>query len=133
MMVRKLLTFAALLAFAVPLVSAQTITPVKTSAPATSIAPMKIGGDMLPPRLIHSVEPKYPRPLFHKPKHGTTLIGLTVPVDGIPTDLHIVKSGGKSFDKAALKAVKQYRFSPATLHGQPVPVTINVEVQFEIF
>ena len=133
MFTRKLIAFVALLGFAVPLVSAQTSTPVKTAAQAASIAPMKVGGDVLPPKLVHSVEPKFPRPLFHKPKHGKTLIGLTVPVDGIPTDLHIVKSGGKSFDKAALKAVKQYRFSPATLHGQPVPVTIKVEVQFEIF
>jgi TonB family protein len=94
---------------------------------------MKVGGDVLPPKLISSVEPKYPRPLFHKRKPSTVLVNLTVPVDGIPTNVHIVKSGGSAFDKNALVAVQKYRFQPATLHGQPVPCTINVEVNFKIF
>lgn len=132
-MPRKLIALSVLLVVAAPLVSAQAISAAKTAAPATSIAPIKIGGDVLPPVLIHSVEPQYPRPLFHKPRPSITLVGLTVPVDGVPTDLHIVKSGGASFDKAALKAVKQYRFNPATLHGKPVPVAINVQNQFKVF
>jgi TonB family protein len=126
-MLRKLLTTVALLLFAAPIVLSQ------TPAPATTSAPMKVGGDVLPPKLISTVEPKYPSPLFHKPKPSLVLVGITVPADGIPTDLHIVKSGGNSFDKSALNAVKQYRFQPATLHGKPVPVAINSEVQFKIF
>ena len=100
------------------------------AAPSTA---MKVGGDVLPPKLISTVEPKYPRPLFHKRKPSLVLVGITVPADGIPTDLHIVKSGGTSFDKSALNAVKQYRFRPATLHGKAVPVAINIEVNFQIF
>jgi TonB family protein len=103
--------------------------------PAAPMPPalMKVGGDVLPPKLISTVEPKYPRPLFHKRKPSLVLVGLTVPVDGVPTDIHIVKSGGDAFDKSALTAVQQYRFQPASLHGKPVPVAINVEVNFRIF
>ena len=133
MIKRRLFTLAAPLVFAGSVVLAQPPAAPPPSASASSVAPMKIGGDVLPPKLIHSVEPHYPRPLFHKPKPSMTLVGLTVPIDGIPTDIHIVKSGGASFDKAALKAVRQYRFSPATLHGKPVPVAIKVEIQFKIF
>jgi len=105
----------------------------QTPAAATVSEPMKVGGDVLPPKLISTVEPKYPRPLFHKRKPSLVLVGLTIPVDGVPTDIHIVKSGGDTFDKSALTAVQQYRFQPASLHGKPVPVAINVEVHFEIF
>jgi protein TonB len=126
-MLRKLLPTVALLLFAAPIVPAQ------TPAPATTPTPMKVGGDVLPPKLISTVELKYPRPLFHKPKASLVLVGVTVPVDGIPTDLHIVKSGGAAFDKSALNAVKRYRFQPATLHDKPVPVTLNIEVNFQIF
>ena len=87
----------------------------------------------MPPVLIASVEPEFKRSLFHKRKPGTVLIGLTVPVDGVPTDVHIIKSGGTYFDKSALTAVNQYRFRPATKNGTPVPVKINVEVNFRIF
>jgi protein TonB len=38
-----------------------------------------------------------------------------------------------SLDQAALDAVKQYKFTPATLHGKPVAVYLNVEVNFQIF
>jgi TonB family protein len=132
-MTRKSLALAALLLFAFP---AFTQTP--TTLPATSSAdastPLKIGGDVLPPKLIFSVKPKtFPFKPFHK--HGTTivLVGLTVPTDGIPQDVHIVKSGGDSFDKSALTAVNQYRFQPATLRGKPVPTRVNIEVLFKVF
>jgi TonB family protein len=103
--------------------------------PATAILsePMKVGGDVLPPKLISSVQPKYPHPLFHKPKPSRVLVGLTVAADGVPRSIHIVKSGGDAFDKSAVTAVQQYRFQPATLHGNPVSVAINVDVNFQIF
>ena len=33
-------------------------------------------------------------------------------------------------DRAAYEAVRRWRFQPATKNGQPVPVMINVEVNF---
>lgn len=132
-MSRRLIALLALLVFAGPLVSAQAIAPAKTTAPAASIAPMKVGGDVLPPVLIFSVEPDPPHPHFRKPKPRTILVGLVVAMDGTPTNVHIVKSGGKVYDKAAMNAVQRYRFRPATLHGKPVPVELNVQVNIEYF
>jgi TonB family protein len=124
-MTRRLLALSAILLVPAHFGSAFGQTP----AAATVAEPMRVGGDVLPPKLISSVEPKYPRPLFHKRKPSLVLVGL----DGVPTDIHIVKSGGDTFDKSALSAVQQYRFQPASLHGKPVPVAINVEVNFRIF
>jgi protein TonB len=56
-----------------------------------------------------------------------------VTADGIPSGAHIEKSGGATFDKSALEAVNKYRFDPATRNGQPVPVQINIQVQFRVF
>jgi protein TonB len=128
-MTRRLLALSAILLFTAPLGLAFTQTTATTAAPAL----MKVGGDVLPPKLLSTVEPKYPRPLFHQRKPSLVLVGLTVSTDGVPTDIHIVKSGGDTFDKSALTAVQQYRFQPATQLGKPVPVAINVEVQFKIF
>jgi protein TonB len=96
-------------------------------------APMKVGGEVLPPVLIHSVDPKYPRPLFGKAKPSSVLIGLVVTDKGDPAKIYIVRSGGDKFDKNALDAVRQYHFKPAMLHGEAVPVEINIEVQYKIF
>lgn len=132
-MTRKLLAISVLLLFAASLTLAQTPAPATATSPASESTPMNVGGDVLPPKLIATVEPKYPRPLFHKPKPSNVIVGLTVSTDGVPADIHIVKTGGAAFDKAAMKAVKQYRFQAATLHGEPVSVVLNVQVNFQIF
>ena len=36
-------------------------------------------------------------------------------------------------DEKAVEAVKQYRFKAATLQGKPVPVEVNIEVNFRIY
>ncbi len=133
-MTRKLLLSAALILFAMPMIFAQVPAPASaTTSVADAPRPLKIGGNILPPVLISSVEPKFKRPLFHKAKDGVVLVGLTIPINGIPTDIHIVRSGGQTFDKSALAAVKQYRFRPATEQGKPVAVIINVEVHYKVF
>ena len=103
-MTRKLVVLAALILIALPVAFAQTPAPLATTQPDAS-TPLTVGGNVLPPKLISKVEPKYPRPLFHKPKPSNVIIGLTIPVDGLPTNVHIVKSGGATFDKSALKTV----------------------------
>jgi protein TonB len=36
-------------------------------------------------------------------------------------------------DEKAVEAVRQYKFKPAREAGTPVPVELNVEVNFQIF
>ena len=55
--------------------------------------PLQVGGSVKAPVLIKQVDPKYSRPLFSKPKEGTTLVGLVVDETGTPVHLHIVKIG----------------------------------------
>ena len=55
---------------------------------------------------------------------------MLVNTDGNPEQVHVVKSFGPEFDKAAVAAVEQYRFRPALQNGKPVPVKVNVEVNF---
>ncbi|MDW5267726.1 MAG: energy transducer TonB [Edaphobacter sp.] len=131
-MTLKLLVPAALLLFALP-VLAQTTTPLPATTPADASTPLKIGGDVLPPVLIHMANPKFPRGLRGV---GTTAVvhgGVVVDTSGKPTQIRIVKSSNAGFDKNSMDAVKKYRFKPATLHGQPVAVELVVQVNFEVF
>ena len=132
-MTRKLVVLAALIWMALPVAFAQTTATLPATSSVDASAPVKIGGDVLPPVLISSVKPELHRSLFHAPKSNVVLVGLTVPPDGIPTDIHIVHSGGAILDKAALDAIAQYRFRSATQNGNPVAVTLNIEVKFKIY
>jgi TonB family protein len=134
-MTRILLAIAALLFLGPLLIPAQTPTPAKASALEVQPVPYKVGGDVLPPKLVHSVEPKLHlhRSFFHSPKSCDVLVRLTVTVDGVPSDVHTIRSCNAAFDKSATEAVSQYRFDPSTLRGKAVPVLLNVEVRFNIY
>ena len=85
-----------------------------------------------PPRLIEAPDPVYP-PIASRLKiQGVVVVSLTVDEQGRPEDLQLVKRQGYGLDQAALDAVAKYKFTPATLKGIPVPVLVNIEVNFRI-
>jgi TonB family protein len=92
----------------------------------------RVGGDVLPPTVIYAPEPKYTNKarLFAKQTH--CLITLIVDVQGKPQNIQVKKKAGMGLDKNAVAAVKQYRFKPATLNGKPVPVQLDIDVNFRI-
>jgi hypothetical protein len=69
------------------------------------------------------------------------VVSLTIDIAGNSHDVHLVKSIPDASDKRlrgavlemqdqCVKAVKQYRFKPATFEGKPVPVDLNIEISF---
>ncbi len=95
----------------------------------------KIGKDVSAPKLIFEVQPEFPQSeRKHKEKfEGTCLLNLIVDESGTPQDVHITRSLSPDFDANAIKAVEQYRFSPAMREGKPVAVSLNIEVNFKRF
>jgi TonB family protein len=63
---------------------------------------------------------------------GTVLVQGVVGVDGSFRDGHIVKSLDTVYglDEEALKCASQWRFEPGTRNGQPVPVSVSLEISF---
>lgn len=103
-----------------------------------------IGCGVKGPEVVYKVEPEFSNEARKKKIAGTTTIGLTVDVNGRPKDIHVVHSAaeemnkklqkaGLSLDQKAMEAVAQYKFTPATYKGQPVPIDVNVEINFQIF
>lgn len=65
--------------------------------------------------------------------HAFSGIHLIVDTDGNPQDICVQEAAGYGLDGQAVKAVKQYRFRPATKGGVPVPVPIHVQVDFQLY
>jgi hypothetical protein len=61
---------------------------------------------------------------------GVSVIGLIVDENGMPQRVHVVRPLGMGSDEYAVAQVLQYRFTPAIYRGKPVPVEINIEVNF---
>lgn len=116
-------------------------TPSKTTTPATQSHPDVFSPSYVPasnpkrhaippPTLIYSVDPQFPANAPKGKFSGIAVVGMMVGTDGKPEQVYIVKSLGPEFDKNAVAAVEQYRFRPALHNGKPVPVKVNVEVDF---
>lgn len=93
----------------------------------------RIGKDVSAPILIHDVSPDFPESARGgKDKfNGTCLLALIVDASGTPRDVKVKRSLGPDFDANAIKAVQQYRFTPAMHAGQPVAVALHIEVNFQ--
>lgn len=92
-------------------------------------SPKPLAEQTSPPQIIYSVDPQFPAGISKQ--NGRAVVEILIDADGIPQDVHVVcVSGNPAFGENAVKAVKQYRFKPASLKGKPVPVKINIETNF---
>lgn len=96
---------------------------------AAEAAPVRIGGNIKPPRLISSVLPVYPAIARTARVEGRVVITTSVEKDGSITGAKVV-SGPVMLRQAALDALRQWKYAPGTLNGQPVPVDITVTLEF---
>ncbi len=86
-----------------------------------------------PPRAIFAPDPNYSEEARQNKIQGTVVLWLVVGADGKPSNIKVSRSVGHGLDEEAIEAVKRWKFEPATLNGQPVPVMINVEVNFRLY
>jgi TonB family protein len=90
------------------------------------------GGKVTDPKLLYASDPRFSAAARELRYGGMVVVGLIVDASGKPQDVHIVLPLGMGLDEEAVAAVEQYRFAPAKYEGKPVPVEINVEVNFRI-
>jgi TonB family protein len=84
----------------------------------------------LPPKVEHEPLPEYTSAARRKDFGGTAVLMVIVNEQGMPEILELLKDLGEGLDIAALAAVSEWRFKPATHDGKPVATRINVEVKF---
>jgi protein TonB len=90
-----------------------------------------VGGAVVPPRKIVHVAPVYPPLAIAIKREGRVILEAVIAENG---DVRAVKVLGSVplLDQAAIDAVRQWRFTPTTLNGQPVPVIMSVTVFFRL-
>jgi protein TonB len=93
----------------------------------------KIGGDVSAPKVIYQVEPEYTPDAKAAKFNGIVLVHLIVDANGVPRNVQVLRGVGMGLDENAVEAVKQDRFKPAMEDGVPVPVALNIEVNFKFF
>ena len=86
------------------------------------------------PRVIREVRPNYTADAMRAKVQGTVWVEAVVLPDGTVGEAHVTRSLDSVFglDNEALKAARQWRFTPGTRFGQPVPVLVTIELTFTL-
>jgi protein TonB len=81
--------------------------------------------------LIHQVKPTYPALARQARIQGQVVLQATIAKDGTIQNLHLM-SGHPMLTTAAMEAVKQWRYKPYFLNGEPVEVETQITVNFTL-
>jgi len=98
---------------------------------AQTQAPVRVGGSVMEPRKIRDVKPVYPDVAQVAGVQGIVIVEVLIEVDGSVRDVKVLRSV-PMLDQAAVDAVRQWRFTPTLLNGQPVPVVMTATVNFTL-
>jgi TonB family protein len=80
-------------------------------------------------RLIHQVPPMYPPEGKLQQLTGSVVLHAQIGKDGNVRFLHVVQ-GNPLLAKAAMDAVKQWKYTPYILNGEPTDVNTDITVNF---
>jgi TonB family protein len=92
---------------------------------------IRIGGPVEEKKLVYSPSPQYPPLAKMAGIEGTVKLDATIAEDGKVKDLRVI-SGHPLLVKAALDAVKNWRYRATLLNGDPVEVETTVTVNFTL-
>ena len=95
--------------------------------------PVRIGGNIKPPRKLVDVRPVYPQSMRDAGLEGIVSLTALIDVEGRVSSVRVIGSPAHpDLGKAAADAVRQWRFSPTLLNGEAVEVLMNVQVGFSL-
>jgi TonB family protein len=104
-----------------------------SSGQAIARGPVRIGGNIRPPRKLVDVRPVYPQSMRDAGAEGIVPLGALIGADGQVSSVRVIGAHAHpDFAAAAADAVRQWRFSPTLLNGAAVEVFMNVTVRFSL-
>jgi protein TonB len=106
--------------------------PPPPPAPPVTRAPVRIGGQIQAPTLIHRVEPFYPPTAVDARLQGLVILEAVVDRDGHVAEVKVLRTAGPLLDREAMLAVKQWRYSPLVLNGQRERFVLTVMLSFQL-
>jgi TonB family protein len=101
-----------------------------SSASRPSLATVKISQGVSQGLVIKRVQPQYPQAALAVRAQGAVQIEATISKDGAVTNVKVL-SGDPVLARAALEAVRQWRYKPYYLDGQPVEIQTQITVNFK--
>jgi protein TonB len=91
---------------------------------------VRVGGVIIEPKLLRSVPPFYPTAARQAGITGNVVINAEVDKTGNVVSTKVV-SGPATLQAAAMSAMKQWKYQPATLDSEPIATQVTVTIKFQ--
>jgi protein TonB len=104
--------------------------PPQRTKPAQPLR-IRVGGIVISAKLIYQPKPEYPELARLARTEGAVEIEAVIGKDGTIEELKALR-GHPLLVKAALEAVRQWRYQPTLLNGEPVEVLTEITVNFKL-
>jgi protein TonB len=105
--------------------------PVLAPTPAPTPKRISVPAKIAEANLVYDVAPKYPPEAGRARIEGTVVLLAVIGRDGAVEDVR-VKSGLPVLAQAAVEAVKQWRYRPYLLNGEPIEVDSQITINFAL-
>jgi len=99
--------------------------------PVAPPKPLPVGGEVKQAKLVSSTPPAYPTLAKTQHIEGNVRVDALVDETGRVSAVKVV-SGPTLLHQAAMDAIRQWKYEPATLDGKPVPMHLTVTLQFRL-
>lgn len=100
--------------------------------PPINTGPIFVTGDVQKPVKISDVQPQYSEIARKARIQGVVILQTIISKEGVIEDVKVLKGLPMGLEEAAVAAVKQWKYKPATLNGKPVAVYFNLTVNFQL-
>ena len=110
-------------------VAAAAPAPLPAPPPTGQQTPIRVGGSIEVPRKVQDARPIYPAEAAAVGAEGDVVIEAVIGRDGDVTSARVLQ-GVPLLNAPALAAVRQWKYSPTRLNGQPVDVMATVTIRF---
>jgi protein TonB len=105
--------------------------PLPPPVPSVKASPYRQGGKVQTANLIHQVNPVYPQIARQTRIQGVVVMEAVISKEGSVESLRVI-SGHPLLLQAAIDAVKQWKYRPTLLNGEPVDVVTTITVTFTL-
>jgi TonB family protein len=108
-------------------------TPRPEASQAAAPARLRVGGQVQAANLISQARPVYPPDLMAEGVEGAVQLQAIIGKDGSIQSLRSISgSVNQGLVAAAMDAVKQWRYKPTLLNGEPIEVMTTIDVNFTL-
>jgi TonB family protein len=104
----------------------------RSAAPNAAPHRIRVGGMVQAGKLVEQKKPDYPESARVRDIEGAVLLEAVISMEGTPLNWKVLSSPDPDLSQAAIDAVRQWRYEPTLLNGEPIEVVTTISVRFRL-